>query len=149
MPWLPAAGVPARVAVPLPLSVKVTPDGRAGLLVGRERGRGDPVVVTENVPAVPGGEGRRAGAGDDRGRRGRVHGQREALGRVRADPVGRGDRDRVAAARSRRRGAGQGGRPVAVVDEGDAGRAAHRDSVSAAAGLPVVVTVNDPGGARR
>jgi hypothetical protein len=51
VPAVPAAGVPASVAVPLPLSLKVTglgngPDSlRAGV--------GEPVVVTVNVPAEP------------------------------------------------------------------------------------------------
>ena len=39
--------------MPLPLSLKVTPDGRAGLLVADSAAAGVPVVVTENVPAVP------------------------------------------------------------------------------------------------
>ena len=33
VPWLPSGGVPDRVAVPSPLSLKVTPEGRAGLEV--------------------------------------------------------------------------------------------------------------------
>ena len=45
--------MPARVAVPLPLSLNVTPDGRAGVLVADSAAVGVPVVVTENVPAVP------------------------------------------------------------------------------------------------
>ena len=53
MPWLPAGGVPARVAVPLPLSLNVTPDGSAGVLVADRAAVGLPVVVTENVPACP------------------------------------------------------------------------------------------------
>src|SRR6185503_1757480 len=49
-PPVPAAGVPARVAVPSPLSVKLTPDGRLPVsvivvAVG--------AVVTVNVPAEP------------------------------------------------------------------------------------------------
>ncbi len=52
MPPLPAAGVPARVAVPLPLSVKVTPPGRrTGLTQGGRREAAS--VVTVKVPAVP------------------------------------------------------------------------------------------------
>src|ERR1700722_10250886 len=47
----PAAGVPARVAVPLPLSTKVTPEGSAP--VSESEGFGNPVEVTENEPAVP------------------------------------------------------------------------------------------------
>ena len=53
MPWLPAGGVPARVAVPFPLSLNVTPEGSAGLLAADSDAAGLPVVVTENVPAVP------------------------------------------------------------------------------------------------
>ena len=48
---MPAAGVPASVAVPLPLSTKVTPEGSAPVPVSVEFG--NPVVVTVNVPAVP------------------------------------------------------------------------------------------------
>ena len=48
---VPAAGVPARVAVPFPLSIKVTPEGSApDSLIAAV---GLPVVVTENVPSVP------------------------------------------------------------------------------------------------
>ena len=47
-----AAGVPLRVPVPSPLSVKLTPLGR--LAPPRARlGVGVPVVVTVNDPAVP------------------------------------------------------------------------------------------------
>ena len=53
MPWLPAGGVPARVAVPFPLSLKLSPDGSAGLLVADRVADGLPVVVTGNVPAWP------------------------------------------------------------------------------------------------
>jgi hypothetical protein len=46
-------GVPARVAVPLPLSVKLTPTGRAPVLV-RVVAAGYPaVVVTVKLPALP------------------------------------------------------------------------------------------------
>ncbi len=48
---MPAAGVPARVAVPSPSSTKVTPVGSAPVSVSAEVGT--PVVVTVNVPAVP------------------------------------------------------------------------------------------------
>ena len=52
MPAVPAAGVPASVAVPLPLSTNVTPVGNAPVsVIGAEVG--NPVVVTVNVPAVP------------------------------------------------------------------------------------------------
>ena len=47
----PAAGVPDNVAVPFPLSLKVTPLGSAPVSVSD--GVGVPVVVTVNVPAVP------------------------------------------------------------------------------------------------
>ena len=54
--------MPARVAVPLPLSLKVTPVGRSPVSV-RVSGA-VPVVVTAKVPAVP-GEGHRAAAADE------------------------------------------------------------------------------------
>lgn len=47
----PAAGVPERVAVPLPLSKKLTPAGRAPVSV--RDAVDDPVVVTENEPLAP------------------------------------------------------------------------------------------------
>src|SRR5713226_572773 len=46
-----AVGVPLSVPVPLPLSRKVTPAGKAPLSV--MLGVGNPVVVTLNVPATP------------------------------------------------------------------------------------------------
>ena len=49
---MPAAGVPARVAVPSPLSVNVTPDGRVPA-VTEKAGLGTPVEVTVKVPAWP------------------------------------------------------------------------------------------------
>ena len=48
---MPAAGVPASVAVPSPLSTKVTPAGSAPVSLSAEVG--NPVVVTVNVPDVP------------------------------------------------------------------------------------------------
>ena len=51
LPVDPDAGVPARVAVPSPLSVNVTPDGSDPDSVTFATGL--PVVVTVNVPAVP------------------------------------------------------------------------------------------------
>src|SRR5579875_317557 len=51
LPPLPAAGVPARVAVPLPLSVKVTPPGRVPVSVSA--GTGEPVAVMVSLNAVP------------------------------------------------------------------------------------------------
>ena len=51
---MPAPGVPARVAVPLLLFVKVTPLGSAPVsLITMVAFVGKPVVVTEKVPAVP------------------------------------------------------------------------------------------------
>ncbi len=52
MPALPGAGVPARVAVPSPLSVKVTPLGSVVLSSLRE-GVGSLLVVTVKEPFVP------------------------------------------------------------------------------------------------
>ena len=49
---MPAAGVPARVAVPSPLSVKVTPAGRVPVSDRVAVGNEAP-VVTVKVPAVP------------------------------------------------------------------------------------------------
>ena len=46
-----AAGVPLKVAVPLPLSTNVTPVGNAPASLSA--GFGLPVVVTVNVPAMP------------------------------------------------------------------------------------------------
>ena len=48
---MPAAGVPASVAVPLPLLVNVTPVGSVPVRVTVAAGK--PVVVMLNVPAVP------------------------------------------------------------------------------------------------
>ncbi len=47
-----APGVPASVAVPLPLLVKVTPAGSAPVMV-MVAATGVPLVVIEKVPAVP------------------------------------------------------------------------------------------------
>ena len=54
--WVPAAGVPAIVAVPLLLSVNVTADGRVPVFVMTiEAPAGNPVVVTLKLcPALPG-----------------------------------------------------------------------------------------------
>jgi hypothetical protein len=51
VPPVPAPGVPDRVAVPLPLSVNVTPDGRAP--DSEIAGAGLPLVVTVKLPALP------------------------------------------------------------------------------------------------
>ena len=50
-PSLPAAGVPDRVAVPSPLSTKVTPLGSEP--TSDKAGVGKPVEVTVKVPAEP------------------------------------------------------------------------------------------------
>jgi hypothetical protein len=50
-PPLKAAGVPLSVAVPLPLSVKVTPGGKAPVSV--KDGTGEPVLVIVKEPAEP------------------------------------------------------------------------------------------------
>src|SRR5712691_10538078 len=52
MPPEPAAGMPLSVPVPLPLSVNVTPAGRAAPPRAIDGG-GNPLVVTVKVPAVP------------------------------------------------------------------------------------------------
>ena len=52
IPPVPAAGVPPRVAVPLPLFVKVTPVGSAPVSLIVEA-VGVPLVVIVNVPALP------------------------------------------------------------------------------------------------
>src|SRR6266446_4742930 len=52
VPPVPAAGVPLSVPVPLPLSVKLTPDGSAAPPRVID-GVGKPVVVTVNEPAWP------------------------------------------------------------------------------------------------
>jgi hypothetical protein len=51
VPLVAAAGVPASVAVPFPLSTKVTPLGSAP--VSMRAGSGKPVVVTEKEPGPP------------------------------------------------------------------------------------------------
>ena len=51
VPAVPAAGVPDSVAVPLPLSVKLTPLG--SVPVFDSDGAGVPVVVNEKLPACP------------------------------------------------------------------------------------------------
>ena len=48
---LPSAGVPAIVAVPSPLSVNPTPEGRSP--VDARAGAGVPVVVTVKEPTCP------------------------------------------------------------------------------------------------
>ena len=48
---MPVAGVPDKVAVPLPLSLKVT--GLGNDPDSLNAGVGEPVVVTVNDPAVP------------------------------------------------------------------------------------------------
>ena len=51
VPFVPDAGVPLSLPVPLPLSTKVTPLGSAPDSV--RAGAGKPLVVTVNVPAAP------------------------------------------------------------------------------------------------
>ena len=43
--------MPARVAVPFPLSVKITPSGR--FPVSLSVGKGEPLVVIRNQPVIP------------------------------------------------------------------------------------------------
>jgi len=52
MPPVPTAGVPDRVAVPSPLSVKLTPVGKVAPPSDND-GSGKPLVVTEKVPKLP------------------------------------------------------------------------------------------------
>ena len=109
------AGVPARVAVPSPLSTKVTP--RAARRSRSEPRSGSPVVVTVNVPGVP-VVNVVVSALVIAGRL--VDGECEALGGVRGHAVGGGDGQRVGAAGARRGSAGESGGAVAVVHEGHA-----------------------------
>src|SRR5271169_3935767 len=51
VPPVPAAGVPAREAVPFPLSLKLTPEGSVPL--SASPGAGLPVVVTWKLPPLP------------------------------------------------------------------------------------------------
>ena len=51
-PPVAAAGVPVNVAVPLPLFVKVTPEGSVPLSAIVPTA-GEPLVVTVNVPTLP------------------------------------------------------------------------------------------------
>ena len=88
----PAAGVPASVAVPSPLSVNVTPGGSAPFL-GQPRKEGYPVVVTVKVPARPAVKVVPAGAGDLTRRR--VDREGEGLGGGRTDTVIGGDREPI------------------------------------------------------
>src|SRR5947209_3376591 len=54
VPPVPAAGVPARVAVPLLLLTSVTPPGSAPVSeIDIDAPVGKPVVVTEKAPAAP------------------------------------------------------------------------------------------------
>ena len=111
-PPISVPGVPARVAVPSPLSVKVTPAGRVPVSLSAASGRRLDVI----------GE-RARGAGRERRRRARgerrrlVDDERERLGRVGSDPVGCGDRDRVVGSRARRGSARDRRSAVAVVGE--------------------------------
>lgn len=53
VPAVPDAGVPLRVPVPSPLSLKVTPLGSGGVLTSLNAGFGKPVVMTVNEPEAP------------------------------------------------------------------------------------------------
>ncbi len=117
VPPVPAAGVPARVAVPLPLSVKVTPEGRVPVALIATL-PAPPAVVTVNDPAVPTTKVAWSAlviAGDST-----TVSVKDWVARC-AGAVGRGDRDRVLPGGAGGRGAGQGGGAVAVVGEADAG----------------------------
>ena len=76
-----------------------------------------------NEPVGADRERHRVRAGD---RRRLKHGQGEQLSGVDSDPVDRRDGKGVEPPGSRRRRAGQRRRPIAVVDEGDAGRQSGR-----------------------
>ena len=86
VPAVAAAGVPDKVAVPLPLSVKCTPLGSAPLC--DTTGAGKPLVVTTKFARRPYGEGGGGGTGDCRSL---VNAEHEGLRRVGLDPVGRVD----------------------------------------------------------
>ena len=140
MPPLPASGVPASVAVPSPLSTKVTPlgSGRSSLKLES----GNPLVVTVKLPSVPTVNVVWSalvivGAFVVR--------QREHLCGVRRHTIGGRDDERVDAAAADVRRARQRGRAVAVVHEGHAAgqRAALADAASAGK-LGPVVTVKLP-----
>ena len=62
---MPAAGVPAMVAVPLPLAVKVTPAGSVPVSV--RVAAGEPVVVTVKLNGLAHGGRDRRGAGEGGG----------------------------------------------------------------------------------
>ena len=137
---MPAAGVPARVAVPSPLSTKVTPVGSAP--VSLSAAVGVPVVVTVNVPALPVANDLAAGAGDRRGLGG-GDGQREGLGGVGGHAVGGGDRQRGRCRRCSPPGVPASvAVPIAIVTKL---RRRPRPVVAQRRGRgPVVVTVNVP-----
>ena len=133
------AGVPARVAVPLPLSTNVTPEGRAP--VSESEGFGNPAVVTVKDPADPSvkvvlAPEVMAGRLVDR--------QSEGLRGVRADPVGRRQGDGVAPPGPCGRRAGQGGGAVAVVGEASRPRAGPRSRRSRVQDSRSCVTVKLP-----
>ena len=92
------------------------------------------------VPGAALVEGGAVTRGDGRGA---VDGEGEGLAGVRADAVGGRDGDRVGALGADRRRAGQGSRPVAVVDEADPGGQRARLGQGRRR-VPVVVTVKDP-----
>ena len=136
---VPAWGVPASVAVPLRLSRKVTPAGKAPVSV--MAAVGNPVVVMVNEPAWPTVEGGGAGGGD---RRGLLDGQGEVLGRAGSNAIGGREGERN---RSRRYPLPVRPASVAVplwlsVRVTPAG--SEPVSVMEAVGYPVVVMVNEP-----
>ena len=122
------------VAVPSPLSVRLTPVGRfPDSVIGRNRVAAD--VVTAKRPRGSRREGGAVTRGDARGF---VHGQGEGLAGVRADPVARRESEVVDATVARVGRPRQCGRAVTVVGEG---HTAWQGAglVQAAAGLPTVV----------
>ena len=113
VPPVPAAGVPERVAVPSPLSTKVTPLGRGP--VSETAGAGKPPVVTVNVPALPVVKVVSAPELMDGGSSTVRVNDWLAAG---STPLRRRDGERVDATAARRGRPGQGGGAVTVVDEG-------------------------------
>ena len=116
-----AAGVPASVAVPSPLSVNVTPVG--SVAVADNMRRGHPGRRDGKGPGLADGKGGEVGAGDlarlvDR--------EGEALGGVRNDIVRGVDRERVGTAGIRSRCSRKCRRAVPVVGERDSRRQCER-----------------------
>ncbi len=110
VPPVPAAGVPASVAVPSQLSVNVTPDGSAP--VSDKAALGTPVDLTVKVPARPVVKVSAGRAGD----LGCLeNGEDEGLGGVRTDTVRGGDLEQVRTAGARSRCSRDCRRAVPVV----------------------------------